>query len=320
MGAGEEDLRSAGFAADIEDVGADAVAVAEHLARQHFVAADDGFTAAEIDDHAAIFDALDDAVDDVADAVLEFLILPVALGLAHLLHDHLLGGLRGDAAIFQRRQGVGDGVADLGARVGALRVRQRNLVRGVLDLLDDQHVARQPQLTLLGVDLGVNVGLAAVTGAGRLGDGVFHRSDHDPAVDRLFAGDRVCDLQQFEFVGTDGHGLVSFSRIEVAPAQSFCGEAVFLCIGRLRLLAGLVIRFVIRLGLRLVAPGRIALLCVRRRWRRQPEILLQFALGLLAAPHRFRNQFVGQNQPRVGDVFHHQQHIGIFARAYVIPM
>src|SRR6185369_3894842 len=69
-----------------------------------------------------------------------------SLGLAHLLHDHLLGGLRGDAAIFQRRQGVGDGVAHLGARVGALRVRQRNLVRGVLDLLDDQHVARQPQL------------------------------------------------------------------------------------------------------------------------------------------------------------------------------
>jgi len=103
MGPGEEDLRPAGFAADIEDVGADAVAVAEHLARQHFVAADDGFTAAEIDDHAAIFDALDDAVDDIADAVLEFLVLPVALGLAHLLHDHLLGGLRGDAAIFQRR-------------------------------------------------------------------------------------------------------------------------------------------------------------------------------------------------------------------------
>ena len=317
MGAGEEDLRSAGFAADIEDVGADAVAVAEHLARQHFVAADDGFTAAEIDDHAAIFDALDDAVDDIADAVLEFLVLPIALGLAHLLHDHLLGGLRGDAAIFQRRQGVGDGVADLGARIGALRVRQRNLVRGVLDLLDDQHVARQPQFALLGVDLGVNVGLAAVTGAGRLGDGVFHRSDHDPAVDRLFAGDRVCDLQQFEFVGTDGHGLVSFGRIEVASAQSFCGEAMLLGIGRLGLfglglLAGLRLRF--------VAPGRIALPGVWRRRRRQPEILLQFALGLLAAPHRFRNQFVGQNQPCIGDVFHHQQHVGIFVRACVIPM
>src|SRR4029079_4431655 len=124
MGAGEEDLRSAGFAADIEDVGADTVAVAEHLARQHFVAADDGFTAAEIDDHAALFDALDPALADIADAVLEFLVLPVALGFAHLLHDHLLGGLCGDAAIFQRWQGVGDGVAALRARVGALCVYQ----------------------------------------------------------------------------------------------------------------------------------------------------------------------------------------------------
>ena len=42
--------------------------------------------------------------------------------------------------------------------------------------------------------------------------------------------------------------------------------------------------------------------------------------GLLAAPHRFRNQLVGQNQSCVGDVFHHQQDVGIFARAYVIPM
>src|SRR5581483_11833230 len=91
MGARKENLRAPRLAADIENIGADAVAVAEHLARQHLVAADDGFATAEIDDDAAIFDALDDAVDDVADAVLELLILPVALGLAHLLHDHLLG-------------------------------------------------------------------------------------------------------------------------------------------------------------------------------------------------------------------------------------
>src|SRR3569832_2747250 len=101
MGAREENLRPAGFAPHVENVGADAVAVAEHLARQHLVTADDGLAASEIDDHAAILDALDDAVDDGADAVLEFLILPVTLGLAHLLYDDLLGRLRGDAAVFQ---------------------------------------------------------------------------------------------------------------------------------------------------------------------------------------------------------------------------
>ena len=82
---------------------------------------------------------------------------------------------------------------------------------------DHQHVARQPQLALLGVDLGVNVGLAAVAGARRLGDGVFHRRDHDAAVDRFFARDRVCDLQQFEFIGADScHGSVSFGGIDFA--------------------------------------------------------------------------------------------------------
>src|ERR1700761_3381485 len=124
MGARKKNLRSARFTANIEDIGADAVAVAKHFARQHLVAAHDSLAAAEIDDHAAIFDALDDAVDDIADAVLEFLVLPVALGLAHLLHDHLLGGLGGDAAIFQRRQGGGGGVANLRAGIGALRVDQ----------------------------------------------------------------------------------------------------------------------------------------------------------------------------------------------------
>src|SRR5262249_52873625 len=89
----QENLRAARFAADVEDEGADAVAVAEHFARQHLVAADDGFAAAEVDDYAAILDALDDAVDDVADAVLELLVLAVTLGLAHLLHDHLLSRL-----------------------------------------------------------------------------------------------------------------------------------------------------------------------------------------------------------------------------------
>jgi hypothetical protein len=105
--------------------------------------------------------------------------------------------LRGDAAIFQRRQGVGDGIADLGAGIGALRIDQRNLVRRILDLLDHQHVARQPQFAFLGVDLGMNVSLAAVACPRRLGDGIFHRRDHDAAVDRFFARDGVRDLQQF---------------------------------------------------------------------------------------------------------------------------
>src|SRR3954466_10822218 len=116
----QENLRAARLAPHVIDIGADAVAVAQGLARQHLVAADDRLAAAEVDHHVAVFDPLDDAVDDVADAVLVFDELPVALGLAHLLHDDLLGGLRGDAAVFQRRQRVGDGVADLCGRISLL--------------------------------------------------------------------------------------------------------------------------------------------------------------------------------------------------------
>ena len=102
MRAREEDLRPARFAAHVVDIGADAVAVAEGFARDHLVAAHHAFGAAEIDDDRAEFHALDHAVHDLADAVLVFVVLALALGVAHLLHDHLLGGLRGDAREIDR--------------------------------------------------------------------------------------------------------------------------------------------------------------------------------------------------------------------------
>ena len=195
MRARQEDLRAARLAPHVVDIGADAVAVAEDFARQQFVAPHDRLAAAEIDHDVAVFDALDDAVDDVADAILVFGILPVALGLAHLLHDHLLGRLRGDAAVFERRQRIGDRVADLRGRMALARFLERDLVGRVLDALDHQHVAGQTQIAGLGLDLGMHVGFGAVARARRLGDGIFHRRDHDAAVDRLFTGDRVGDLQ-----------------------------------------------------------------------------------------------------------------------------
>ena len=169
MRAGEENLRAARLAAHVVDEGADAVAVAERLARQHLVAAHDRLAAAEIDDHVAVFDALDDAVDDVADAVLVFLVLPVALGLAHLLHDHLLGGLRGDAAVFQRRQRRRRWCRRPAPPDCACAASSRLIwVDGFSTVVDHQHVARQPQLAGLGIDLGVDVGLGAVARARRL--------------------------------------------------------------------------------------------------------------------------------------------------------
>ena len=119
VGARQEDLRAAGFAADRHDQRADAVADADHLARDLLVAADDALGAAEIDDDVAELDALDDAGDDLAGAVLELFILALALGIADLLEDHLLGGLGGDPAELDRRQRVDDEVADARRPSGA---------------------------------------------------------------------------------------------------------------------------------------------------------------------------------------------------------
>ena len=182
MGAGKEDLRAAGLAPDVIDIGADPVAGPEHLARDQFVAPHDRFAragAAEIDHDVAVFDPLDRAVDDVADAVLVDVILLVAFGFADLLHQHLLGRLGGDAPVVERRQGFGDPVADLGRRVLFLRFRERHLGRVVLDLVDDEKQPREPDFAGFRVDLGADLGFLAVARTRGLLHRVFHRREHD---------------------------------------------------------------------------------------------------------------------------------------------
>ncbi len=206
MGAGEEDLGPALLAAHVIDIGAHAVAVPQRLARHDLVAADDRFGAAEIDHGVAVFDPLDDAVHDLADAVLVFLILLLALGVAHLLDDDLLGGLAGDAAVFEGRQGFGEEVADLGVGVALAGFRERDLGRRVLDLLGYFEKTGKRDLAGLAVDLGADFVLGAVARAGRLLDRLFHRFEDDLLVDGFLSGDRVGDLQKLKSVGAHCHG------------------------------------------------------------------------------------------------------------------
>ena len=205
MGAAEEDLRAALFLAHVVDIGADAVAIAVHFARDQFVAADDRLAAAEIDDDVAVFDALDRAVDDLADAADVFVVHALALGIAHFLHDYLLGRLGSDAAEFDRRQRLGDEVAELGGAVAGQGVLERNLVRRLLDGFDHFKQPPQAELAGLGVDFGPHIGLCAVAGLGGLLDGVLHRFDDDHAVDRFLARHGVGDLQKFQSVRANGH-------------------------------------------------------------------------------------------------------------------
>jgi len=233
VGARQEDLRAARFAADRHDQRPDAVANADHFARDLLVAADDALGAAEVDDDVAELDSLDDAGDDLADAVLEFLELTLALRIANLLKDHLLGGLGGDAPELDRRQRVNDEVADAGALFELLRALQIDLLEMILGLLDHFEHTPQAQVAGLAVELGADIVLGAVAGAGGALDRVFHRLDDDALVDQLFARDGVGDGEQLGLVGADGSGcggghVVIQPSILIVSAPSVLSGAVAL--------------------------------------------------------------------------------------------
>src|SRR5258706_504968 len=115
---------------------------------------------------------------------------------------------------------------------------------------------------------------------------------------------------------TAAMALVSSGGIDFAPAPSFGGEAVLLGVFRSVLADVFGLQF--RLGF--VAFRRVAFPGMwRRRWL-EAEIAAQLALRSLAAPHRFRDQLVGQNQPGVRDILHHEHHIGVVSAGRVIAM
>ncbi len=122
--------------------------------------------------------------------------MALALGIAHLLYDYLLGGLRRDPAEIYGRQRVGDEIADLRFGIKALRCFERDLGRLVLDGLDDLAEAQQTDLAVAPVDLGPDVVFLAVFRAPGLLDGLLHRFQHLIAVDAFVARDGVGNLQQ----------------------------------------------------------------------------------------------------------------------------
>ena len=196
MGARQENLRPAQLLAHIVDVGADAVALAEILARDQLVAPDDGFRAPQIHHDMAELDPFDDAMDHFAHAVLIFLVLAAAFSLSHLLDDDLLGGLRGNTAEFDRRQRIDDEIADFLARIDPGGVFGRDLRALVLDLLGDLAVARQQDFAIAAVDRGADIQLVPVFRAAGFLNGLLHRVQDFVPFDALFAGHGVGDLDQ----------------------------------------------------------------------------------------------------------------------------
>jgi len=201
MGAGQENLWPAVFAADIQDQGADAVPDPCRFARDLLVAADNALGTAQIDDHMAEFDRLDDTGDDLARAVLEFFKLPLALGVANLLENHLLGRLCIDASEIDFRQRVDDEVANLGTWLEFLGLLDIDLLEIVLDLVNHFDNPPQTQVTRFDIEFCANVILCAIAGAGSLLDCLLKRLDHDRLVDHLFRRNGGRNSEQFRFIG-----------------------------------------------------------------------------------------------------------------------
>ena len=102
------------------------------------------FSLAQVDNHVLAFVALDGGVDDLADAPNVLVVNRVALGLAHLLEDDLLGQLRRNATQNVSRLVGAQLAADFSRRIDALGVVQSDLRKRILHLfgaLDDGRTA-----------------------------------------------------------------------------------------------------------------------------------------------------------------------------------
>ena len=154
----------------------------------------------------AELDALDDAGDDLARAVLIFFELALALGVADLLEDDLLGSLCGDAAELDRGQRIDDEVTERRVLLQLLRALDVDLLEIIVDRLDHFDDAPQAQIAGVRIELRADVVLGAVARAGGALDRVLHRLDHDRLVDHLLRRDRIRDRDQFRAVCGDCRG------------------------------------------------------------------------------------------------------------------
>src|SRR6516164_9367197 len=201
-GAREEQLRATRLGAHFLQVRLDAVLGLGLLARDHVGARHEAFRiAAEIDVDAVAVDAFDDAAHERPDAVAVGLHHLGALGLAHLLHDHLLRLLGGNAAEGDRLDRLLDEAADFRLGIHLEPVLEPQLALGHLELLGiiRKHLpaAEGLVITALAVDGDARVPFLAVLLARCGRERSFERLEDYFRVDALLVGDGIDHHQDF---------------------------------------------------------------------------------------------------------------------------
>src|SRR5438094_6135794 len=201
-GAREDDLRPLAGELDVEDVGADAVALAVALARDLLLLGEDGVGAPQVHDDVFLLEALHDAGEELALPPLELVVDDVPLGVAHALDDVLLRGLGSDATELLGRELGEQLVADLGVRIELdARLGERHLILRVLDVVDDRLDLEEFHLAQLGVELGLDVLLVTEGLLGRRQHRLLERLDDDVAVDALLLAHLLDDAVQVRLHG-----------------------------------------------------------------------------------------------------------------------
>src|SRR5579864_414472 len=174
---------------DASDDASNAIAGAEIFELALFFLGQPRLGFAEVDHQVLRFDTLDGAVDQLPDAPGIFGIDGLALGFAHLLQDHLFGGLGRDAPQCVGGLGKTDFAFQLGRRIDAVGVFKRDFLVRVLNGFDDFFDAVNFERTGF-VECGDQVFGSVEMLARRDEHGIFHRVNDDLRIDALlFAQD-----------------------------------------------------------------------------------------------------------------------------------
>jgi hypothetical protein len=185
---------------DAGDKGPHPVAGAQVFLRDHLAALQAAFHPAALDDDVALVQPLDGADEDLVAARQEVIEQGLALGVADLLQDHLLGGHGADAPDRHRGHRLLDVVTHLDLGDAVQRIRQHLFGIGVLQagfVRHHQPAAEGFIVAGVAVDRHADVDLAAMQLLGGLRQRGLDRAEHHIPVHALLARDGVHQHQHF---------------------------------------------------------------------------------------------------------------------------
>jgi len=196
-GTADEQLRAARFGGDLVQVTAHAVAGTHGFARNHLFAGNETLgIVTQIDVDVAALHALDLPHHQAALAIGVGVDDLAPLGFTHLLHDDLLGGLRGDTAELDGIDLFLDEIAELNIGVVDLRGFQRDLAQRLFEAavfarFDDFPAPIGSVVAGLAIDIDAHLDVLLVLFARRRGERRFDRFKYDFAIDAFLVGDGV---------------------------------------------------------------------------------------------------------------------------------